>query len=58
VNWGIEDLAAAATLFCAGGIAVAVILMSVRERSTQLLLMGGVGFVSLAIWAHLAVGFF
>ena len=56
MNWGIEDVAAAAALLMGAGLALAVIFRNVHSRLPRLLLAGIVALAVLAIWAHLAVG--
>jgi hypothetical protein len=58
LNWGIEDLTAAAILVMCAGIGVAVAGSLVQRRSLRVLLGSGVIAIALAIWAHLAVGIF
>jgi hypothetical protein len=58
MNWGTEDFAAAAALL--GGAAVALVLVfeSGYGPLSRVLLGGTVVAITLAIWAHLAVGVF
>jgi hypothetical protein len=56
MNWGIEDLVAAAVLLLAAVIGVAVVLRTVHSRLWRMLLTGLVILVVLGIWAQLAVG--
>jgi hypothetical protein len=56
VNWGTEDIAAAAVLLLVAVVAVALILKAVHSRTWRLLLTGLVVLVVLAVWAQLAVG--
>ncbi len=58
MNWGIEDLVAAAVLLLVAVVGVAVVLSTVHSRMWRLLLVGVIIFVVLAIWAQLAVGIF
>jgi hypothetical protein len=56
MNWGIEDLAAAAALLLSAGLAIAIVFRIARAGPARALLTGVVALVALAIWAHLAVG--
>ncbi len=58
MNWGVEDITAAAALIIGAGLALAVVFRSVHSHRARLLLAGVVAFAVLAIWAHLAVGVF
>ena len=56
MNWGAEDLAAAAVLLLATVVAVAVVFKTNRNRMWRVILTGAVILAVLAIWAQLAVG--
>jgi hypothetical protein len=56
MNWGIEDFTAAATLFAAAWIGIALVRRNVHGRVLRPILLVGVVLVVLMIWAHLAVG--
>ena len=56
MNWGTEDIAAAAVLLLATVVAVAVVFKANRSRMWRVILTGAVVLSVLAIWAQLAVG--
>ncbi|MBB4001579.1 hypothetical protein [Aurantimonas endophytica] len=56
MNWGFEDFAAAAALLGAAGIALVLIYESMHSQLRRVFLGVAVLVVTLAIWAHLAVG--
>jgi hypothetical protein len=58
MNWGIEDLAAAAVLIGGAAIALTIVLRSIRNAMLRAILAIGIILGVLAIWAHLAVGIF
>ena len=58
MNWGFEDFVAAAALLGGSSIALALIYESFPSPLSRVLLSSGVVLVTLAIWAHLAVGIF
>lgn len=58
MNWGIEDLTAAAALLSGGIVASTVILRTVRRPLLRFFGIGAVALAVAAIWAHLAVGVF
>jgi hypothetical protein len=56
MNWGVEDLIAAAVLLLAAVVGVVVVSKAVHSRLWRLVLTGLVILIVLAIWAQLAVG--
>lgn len=58
MNWGLEDLIAACALLFGAGLALAIIFKTVRAAPARVFLSGAVALISLAVWAHLAVGLF
>ena len=56
MNWGIEDVLAAAMLVGGAIIAIALIRRFAKRKSARVLLTALVALVFLAVWAHLAVG--
>jgi hypothetical protein len=58
MNWGVEDFAWAAALLGGAGVALFLVFQKVRSPLPVVLLAGVILAVTLAIWAHLAVGAF
>ncbi|MBB4004667.1 hypothetical protein GGR03_003762 [Aurantimonas endophytica] len=58
MNWGLEDFAAAAALLGGAGVSLVVVFESMPGLLPRVLLAGVVLAITLAIWAHLAVGLF
>jgi hypothetical protein len=56
MNWGVEDVVAAAVLIASAGTGIALVRRYVSGRTLRLVLIAGVVLVVLAIWAQLAVG--
>jgi hypothetical protein len=56
MNWGMEDLIAAAALLIAVAIAVTVVFRATHSRVWRLILTGVVVLIAFAVWAQLAVG--
>jgi hypothetical protein len=56
MNWGIEDVAAAAVIAIAVVAGILAVRLAVHSQPARGLLMTGVVLTALAFWAHLAVG--
>lgn len=58
VNWTPSDFVVAAVLFGGLGLAIELVVRSVRNRSTRVLILLAVVGAFLWLWAELAVGVF
>jgi hypothetical protein len=58
MNWGLEDLAAAAAIILLTVIGIAMALRAAKGRLARALLIFAMVTIALVIWAHLAVGVF
>jgi hypothetical protein len=56
MNWGMEDLAAAAGLLLAAALALTAVFRIVQSRRWRAILTVAVLVAVLAVWAQLAVG--
>ncbi|HEX2018784.1 MAG TPA: hypothetical protein VGO17_07575 [Aurantimonas sp.] len=56
MNWGFEDLAAAAALLGGASVALVLVFGTFHSLLPRVLLGSIVVLTTLAIWAHLAVG--
>ncbi len=58
MDWGIEDVAAAAVLILTVVLGIAVVRYRVKTQPTRWLLIAVIVLATAAVWAHLAVGIF
>jgi len=56
MNWGIEDLVAAAVLTATAWLGFALVRRHVHGRVLRPIMLVAVLLVVFAVWAHLAVG--
>ena len=58
MNWGLEDVVAAAMLLSVAGIGVALVRRHVHGRRHRVALIALIVLALLVVWAELAVGIF
>ena len=58
VNWKIFDFIVAGMLLCGSGLILELILRKIRTRTNRMLLIAGLFFALMLVWAELAVGIF